>query len=157
MEEDIMQSQPWNDLYLTRLAQYYDVTRTANFLLLGTVAIILFANTAGAELAIAVLVVGAGLYAILGGDRALSNLTALRADMERPRHELGQITSSGPASCFSGDFRDHLRRDRRYATHVALRRTSYLNPRPCGLAASGSTGAADRVRLTGGKSWRRCW
>jgi hypothetical protein len=83
MEEDIMQSQAWNDLYLTRVAQYYDVVRTANFLLLGTVAIILFANTAGAELAIAALVVGGGVYGILGGDRALSNLTALRADMDK--------------------------------------------------------------------------
>ena len=97
-----MQSQAWNDLYLTRLAQYYDVTRTANFLLLGTVAIILFANTAGAELAIAVLVVGTGLYAILGGDRALSNLTALRADMDKEGRDTnwGKSLQAAPLSVF---------------------------------------------------------
>jgi hypothetical protein len=102
MEGDIMQSQAWNDLYLTRLAQYYDVTRTANFLLLGTVAIILFANTAGAELAIAVLVVGAGLYAILGGDRALSNLTALRADMDKEGRDTnwGKSLQAAPLPVF---------------------------------------------------------
>jgi len=97
-----MQSQAWNDLYLTRLAQYYDVTRTANFLLLGTVAIILFADTAGAELAIAVLLVGTGLYAILGGDRALSNLTALRADMDKEGRDTnwGKSLQAAPLSVF---------------------------------------------------------
>jgi hypothetical protein len=102
MEGDIMQSQAWNDLYLTRLAQYYDVVRTANFLLLGTVAIILFANTAGAELAIAVLVVGAGLYGILGGDRALSNLTALRTDMDKEGRDTnwGKSLQSAPLTVF---------------------------------------------------------
>ena len=97
-----MQSQAWNDLYLTRLAQYYDATRTANFLLLGTVAIILFANTAGAELAIAVLVVGTGLYAILGGDRALSNLTALRADMDKEDRDTnwGKSLQAAPLTVF---------------------------------------------------------
>jgi hypothetical protein len=102
MEEDIMQAQAWNDVYLTRLGQYYDVTRTANFLLLGTVAIILFANTAGAELAIAVLVVGAGLYGILGGDRALSNLTALRADMDKEDRDTnwGKSLQAAPLPVF---------------------------------------------------------
>ena len=99
-----MQSQAWNDLYLTRLAQYYDVVRTANFLLLGTVAIILFANTAGAELAIAVLVVGAGLLGILGGDRALSNLTALRTDMDKEGRDTnwGKSLQSAPLTVCRG-------------------------------------------------------
>ncbi len=68
---------------LGRVGHYYEIVRTANFLLLGTAAVIVFGNTAGAELAIAVLIAGAGLYGILAGDRALSDVTSLRSDMDQ--------------------------------------------------------------------------
>lgn len=78
-----MDSQTVTNTMLGRVGHYYEIVRTANFLLLGTAAVIVFGNTAGAELAIAVLIAGAGLYGILAGDRALSDVTALRSDMDQ--------------------------------------------------------------------------
>ena len=43
--------------------------RTAMFVLLGTLAVIVFGDTAGKELAVAVPLVGAGLYGILASTR----------------------------------------------------------------------------------------
>lgn len=99
-----MQAQARNDMMMTRVGQYYEIVRTANLLLLGTAALILFANTAGAELAIAVLVVGAGLYGILAGDRALSDVTALRSDMDKEDRDTnwGKSLQAAPLPIFRG-------------------------------------------------------
>ena len=51
------------------------------YILLGTLAIIVFGDTNGAEAAIALIVFSSGLYGILGGDDALRILEGLRADI----------------------------------------------------------------------------
>jgi hypothetical protein len=77
-----MDAQTRTNVSMNRVQHYYNIMRTAMFVLFGTLAVIVFGDTAGAELAIAVPVVGAGLYGILAGDRALSDLVALRSDMD---------------------------------------------------------------------------
>ncbi|MBW1905582.1 MAG: hypothetical protein JRJ24_09790 [Deltaproteobacteria bacterium] len=99
-----MDAQARNNIMTTRVGHYYEIVRTANFLLLGTAAVIIWANTAGAELAIAVLVVGAGLYGILAGDRALSDVTALRSDMDKEDRDTnwGRSLQAAPLPVFRG-------------------------------------------------------
>ena len=77
-----MDAQTRTNVSMNRVQHYHNVMRTSMFVLLGSLAVIVFGDTAGLELAIAVPVVGAGLYGILAGDRALSDLTALRSDMD---------------------------------------------------------------------------
>lgn len=68
---------------------YFDVTRTSIFVLLGTLAIIVFGNTTGAEMAIAATIIASGLYAVLAGDDALRILDSLRADINNE----GELTN----------------------------------------------------------------
>jgi len=77
-----MDAQTRTNVSMDRVGHYYNIMRTAMFVLLGTLAVIVFGETAGTELAIAAPVVAAGLYGILAGDRALSDLGALRSDMD---------------------------------------------------------------------------
>jgi hypothetical protein len=60
---------------------YYDIAKTAMFILLGTLAIIVFGDIKGAEPALAIVIISSGLYGILGGDDALRNLEGLRTDI----------------------------------------------------------------------------
>lgn len=60
---------------------YYNVSKNAMFILLGTLAIIVFGDTEGAKAAIAIIIFSSALYGVLGGDDALRILEGLRSDI----------------------------------------------------------------------------
>ena len=99
-----MDAQTRTNLMTTRVQHYYDVMRTAMFVLLGTLAVIVFGDTAGAELAVAVPLVGAGLYGILAGDRTLSDVVALRSDMDEQDRatDWGRSIQAAPLPIYRG-------------------------------------------------------
>lgn len=61
---------------------YFSATRTAVFAQLATLMIIVFGNTDGVELAVAVAVVAVGVFGLMACDDALRHLNRLQNDID---------------------------------------------------------------------------
>jgi hypothetical protein len=81
---------------------YFNIIRIVTFLLLGTLVIIVFGDTKGAEAAIATMIIVSGLIGVLGGDNALRLLDSLRTDMndDDKNTNFGKTLQSSPFPLF---------------------------------------------------------
>ena len=71
-----------NKLVIARVENFNYILRTAMFVLLGTLALGIFAEGNAHIWALSVTIIGATLYGILAGNTALNDMAALREDMD---------------------------------------------------------------------------
>ena len=71
-----------NKLVIARIENFNYILRTAMLVLLGTLAICIFAEDNAHIWPLSVTIIGATLYGILAGNTALNDLAALRVDMD---------------------------------------------------------------------------
>jgi len=61
---------------------YFDIMRTVCFVEVGLLAIIVFGDIANHLIALWALIIGTGIYAVVGGDQALHDIEGLRNSMD---------------------------------------------------------------------------
>ena len=71
-----------NKLVIARVKHFIYILRTAMFVLLGTLALGVFADGNEHIWALSVTIIGATLYGILAGNAAINDISALREDMD---------------------------------------------------------------------------
>ena len=71
-----------NKLVIARVENFNYILRTAMFVLLGTLALGVFAEGNAHIWALSATIIGAALYGMLAGNTALNDLAALREDMD---------------------------------------------------------------------------
>ena len=81
---------------------YFNIVRTATFLLLGTLVVIVFGDTKGTEVAIAAVIIVSSLFAVIAGDNALHLVDSLRADIndDNKSTNFGKALQSSPFPFF---------------------------------------------------------
>jgi hypothetical protein len=91
-----------NKLIIARSENFNYILRTAMFVLLGTLALGIFAEGNSHIWALSASIIGATLYGILGGNAAINDLSALREDMddETKKTNYGISVLSAPLPVF---------------------------------------------------------
>jgi len=87
---------------LGRGNHFFNVMRTAMFVLVGTLAINVFGVTQDATLALAAIIISAALYGGLAGDAALRDIAAANKDMneEDAASNFGRSANGAPMSLY---------------------------------------------------------
>ena len=91
-----------NKLIIARADHFNYILRTAMFVLLGTLALGIFAEGSSHIWALSASIIGATLYGILAGNAAMNDLSALREDMddETKKTNYGISVLSAPLPVF---------------------------------------------------------
>ena len=91
-----------NKLIIARAENFNYILRTAMFVLLGTLALGVFADGNAHIWALSATIIGATLYGILAGNAAINDLSALREDMddETKKRNYGISVLSAPLPVF---------------------------------------------------------